>query len=120
MIPDRITLMRLAAIAVRALAVVLMVGGPARAADDLRPERVADGVYAFIADTGEISPANRGNVGNSGFIIGPTGVVVIDTGISYRHGRRMLAAIRRVTAKPVELVVLTHAMQEFLFGNAAF
>jgi len=102
------------------LALALLVACPAHAADELRPQKVADGVYAFVADTGEISAANRGNVGNSGFIVGPTGVIVIDTGISYRHARRMLAAIGRVTAKPVELVVITHAVQEFLFGNAAF
>jgi glyoxylase-like metal-dependent hydrolase (beta-lactamase superfamily II) len=111
---------RLATIAFHAAALALLVTCPARSADELRPDKVAEGVYAFVAGTGEISRANRGNVGNSGFIVGPTGVIVIDTGISYRHGRRMLAAIGRVTAKPVELVVVTHAVQEFLFGNAAF
>ena len=120
MTPERSTGWRLATTALRTLAVTVLVAGVVRAADELTPARIADGVYAFIADTGEISPANRGNVGNSGFIVGPTGVVVVDTGISYRHGRRMLAAIGRITAKPVELVVVTHAMQEFLFGNAAF
>ncbi len=89
-------------------------------AQTLQPENIADGVYAFIGDTGEISAANRGFVGNSGFIVGASGVVVIDTGTSYRHGRRMLDAIARVTDKPVELVIVTHAVQEFLFGNAAF
>ena len=89
-------------------------------AQTLQPEKVADGVYAFIGDTGEISAANRGFVGNSGFIVGASGVVVIDSGTSYRHGRRMLEAIARVTDKPVELVIVTHAVQEFLFGNAAF
>lgn len=86
----------------------------------LEPRRVAAGVYAFVADTGAITAQNRGFVGNSGFVVGATGVVVIDTGSSYRHGRRMLAAIAQVTDKPVELVILTHAVQEFLFGNAAF
>jgi glyoxylase-like metal-dependent hydrolase (beta-lactamase superfamily II) len=86
----------------------------------LQPEKVAVNVYAFIGAAGEISSANRGFVGNSGFIVGPSGVVVIDTGTSYRHGRRMLEAIARVTDKPVELVIVTHAVQEFLFGNAAF
>jgi glyoxylase-like metal-dependent hydrolase (beta-lactamase superfamily II) len=90
------------------------------AQEALQPEKVADGVYAFIGDAGEISAANRGFVGNSGFIVGPSGVIVIDTGTSYRHGRRMLEAIARVTDKPVELVIITHAVQEFLFGNAAF
>jgi glyoxylase-like metal-dependent hydrolase (beta-lactamase superfamily II) len=90
------------------------------AQDELQPEQVADGIYAFIGDAAEISAANRGFVGNSGFIVGPAGVTVIDTGSSYRHGRRMLEAIARVTDKPVELVIVTHAVQEFLFGNAAF
>ncbi len=90
------------------------------AQDALQPQQVADAVYAFIGDTGEISAANRGFVGNSGFIVGPSGVVVIDTGTSYRQGRRMLEAIARITDKPVELVINTHAVQEFLFGNAAF
>ncbi|HKQ24599.1 MAG TPA: MBL fold metallo-hydrolase [Burkholderiales bacterium] len=120
MISVRSIAARIAKVALHLLALSLLVACPARAADELRPQMVADGVYAFVADTGEISAANRGDVGNSGFIVGPTGVVVIDTGISYRHGRRMLAAVGRVTAKPVELVVITHAVQEFLFGNAAF
>lgn len=90
------------------------------AQETLQPEKVAEGVYAFIGDAGEISAANRGFVGNSGFIVGPAGVVVIDTGTSHRHGRRMLEAIARVTDKPVELVIVTHAVQEFLFGNTAF
>ena len=90
------------------------------AQEALRPEKVADGVYAFIGEAGEISAANRGFVGNSGFIVGPSGVVVIDTGTSYRQGRRIIEAIARVTDKPVELVIVTHAAQEFLFGNAAF
>jgi glyoxylase-like metal-dependent hydrolase (beta-lactamase superfamily II) len=111
---------RMAKVALYLPALSLLIACPAHAADELRPQKVADGVYAFVADTGEISRENRGDVGNSGFIVGRTGVVVIDTGISYRHGRRMLAAIGRVTAKPVELVVITHAVQEFLFGNAAF
>jgi glyoxylase-like metal-dependent hydrolase (beta-lactamase superfamily II) len=88
--------------------------------DELEPEQIADGVYAFIGDTAEVSAANRGFVGNSGFVVGPAGVTVIDTGTSYRHGRRMLEAIARVTDKPVELVIVTHEVQEFLFGNAAF
>jgi glyoxylase-like metal-dependent hydrolase (beta-lactamase superfamily II) len=84
------------------------------------PRQIADGVYAFIADSGEASVANGGRVGNSGFVVGTDGVVVIDTGASYQHGRQMLEAISRVTDKPVRLAIITHAVQEFLFGNAAF
>lgn len=84
------------------------------------PVRVAEGVYAFIETPGEVAPENDGRVGNGGFIIGPSGITVIDTGVSYRHGRARLESIRSVSDKPIELVIITHAMQEFLFGNAAF
>jgi glyoxylase-like metal-dependent hydrolase (beta-lactamase superfamily II) len=84
------------------------------------PVRVADGVYAFIGDPGEVDATNGGRVGNTGFIVGPTGVTVVDTGVSIERGREILAAIARVTDRPVRLAVVTHALQEFLFGNAAF
>jgi glyoxylase-like metal-dependent hydrolase (beta-lactamase superfamily II) len=86
----------------------------------LEPVKVADGVYAFIGGPGEPTAENAGNIGNSGFIVGDDGVVVVDTGISYGHGRAMLEAIARVTSKPVRLAIITHAVQEFLFGNTAF
>jgi glyoxylase-like metal-dependent hydrolase (beta-lactamase superfamily II) len=89
-------------------------------ATGLQPVEVAQGVYAFIGALDAPSPENSGDIGNSGFIVGTDGVVVVDTGISYRHGRAMLEAIARITDKPVRLVIITHAVQEFLFGNAAF
>jgi glyoxylase-like metal-dependent hydrolase (beta-lactamase superfamily II) len=102
------------------LAVLLLAVQLSAHAAALEPVKVADGVYAFIGGPGEPGADNAGNIGNSGFIIGDDGVVVIDTGISYRHGRAMLEAIARVTPRPVRLAIITHAVQEFVFGNAAF
>jgi glyoxylase-like metal-dependent hydrolase (beta-lactamase superfamily II) len=102
------------------IACLLLALAPALHAHALKPVPVVEGVYVFIGDLGAIGPDNGGEVGNSGFIVGSSGVIVIDTGISYRHGRAMTEAIRRVTDKPVKLVIITHAVQEFLFGSAAF
>jgi len=102
------------------LVCLLLIGISLPSAHALQPIQVGEGVYAFIGDLGEIGLDNGGDIGNSGFIVGNSGVIVIDTGISYRHGKAMLEAIRRISDKPVELVVNTHAVQEFLFGNAAF
>jgi len=104
-------------VTVALLLLAVQFAAPAAALD---PVKVTEGVYAFIGSAGEPSVENGGNIGNSGFIIGSDGVVVVDTGISYHHGRAMLDAIARVTAKPVRLAIVTHAVQEFLFGNAAF
>ena len=81
---------------------------------------VAPGVYMQRGAAGEVSPQNLGRVGNAGFIVGPTGVLVIDTGTSYREGLALLDAVARVTDKPVRRVLITHTRQEFLFGAAAF
>lgn len=96
---------------------LLLCWAPARA---LQPVPVAQDVYAFVGAVDEPGPANGGFAANAGFIVAREGIVVIDSGASYRHGRAMLAAIRRVSSKPVVLVINTHASQDFLFGNAAF
>ena len=81
---------------------------------------VAPGVYMVQGAAGEVGVDNLARIGNAGFIVGTTGVLAIDTGTSYRHGVALLAAIRRVTDKPVRLAVVTHTRQEFLFGATAF
>lgn len=86
----------------------------------LKPVRVAANAYAFIGDTGEVTQANRGRIGNAGFIVGPEGIVVVDAGISYRYGREMVAAIRKISKRPIRLTIITHAHQEFLFGASYF
>lgn len=93
--------------------------GPAATGDEAAQE-VADGVFLLPGVRGEIGPDTRGRIGNAGFIVGPGGVIAIDSGVSHRHGALRLAAIRRVTRQPVRALVLTHARQEFLFGATAF
>jgi glyoxylase-like metal-dependent hydrolase (beta-lactamase superfamily II) len=92
----------------------------AAAAHAVEPIIVADNVYAFIGAAGEIAPKNKGRVGNAGFIVGPSGVIVIDTGVSYRHAREMRAAIHQITKLPVRLAIITHGQQDFIFGNALY
>lgn len=86
----------------------------------LQPIRVAENVYAFIGDIGDVSRANRGRIGNSGFIVAPEGIIVVDTGVSYRYAQEMARAIKRVSSRPILLAVVTHAHQEFLFGASYF
>jgi len=84
------------------------------------PIELAAGVYMLPGSGGEPDATNLGRVGNAGFIVGRSGVLAIDTGTSYLHGRALLAAIHSVTEQPVRLVLITHTRQEFLFGAAAF
>jgi glyoxylase-like metal-dependent hydrolase (beta-lactamase superfamily II) len=86
----------------------------------LQPVRLAQDVYVFYGARGEISAENGGRVGNSGFIVGPKGVIVVDTGGSDAHAREMIDAIARITPKRIRLAIITTPFQEFLFGASAF
>lgn len=81
---------------------------------------MAPGVYMVAGSGGAADEKNRGRIGNAGFIVGDRGVIAIDTGTSYAHGRELLALIREVTDQPVRVALITHTRPEFLFGAAAF
>jgi quinoprotein relay system zinc metallohydrolase 1 len=86
----------------------------------LEARAVAPDVYVFIGKTEDFNTTNGGNIVNTGFIVGPQGVVVIDTGPSLRYGRQMRAAIARVTDKPVVMAINTHHHPDHFLGNQAF
>jgi uncharacterized sulfatase len=86
----------------------------------LAPHKVADGVYALIGRTEDFSTANGGNVVNTGFIVGSSGVIVIDTGPSKRYGEQLRAAIAGITPLPVVLTINTHHHPDHFLGNQAF
>lgn len=85
-----------------------------------RPVALAPGVYLFAGSAGAADATNLGRIGNSGFIVGPQGVIVVDTGTSHAHGQALLEAIATVTDAPVRLALVTHVRPEFLFGGTAF
>lgn len=100
-----------------------LVSGCAAAATqgvDTSPVALAPGVFMVRGSGGEADPANLGRIGNSGFIVGDSGVIAIDTGTSYQHGQALLARIAQTTDKPVKLALITHTRPEFLFGANAF
>jgi len=86
----------------------------------LAPRAVADGVWVLTGLTEDFSRDNGGNIVNTGFIVGDSGVVVIDSGPSRRYGEQLAAAIARVTPLPVVLVINTHHHPDHFLGNQAF
>jgi glyoxylase-like metal-dependent hydrolase (beta-lactamase superfamily II) len=83
-------------------------------------ERVAPDVYVQRGAMAAPAPANGGAIGNLGVIVGATGTVVINTGTSRAHAEAFLAAIRRLTDKPVLLAINTQASPDQVLGNGVF
>jgi len=57
---------------------------------------------------------------NSTFVVGDRDVVVVDTNVSPTSARATLAALRKVTDKPVSHVVSTHWHDDHIAGNQVY
>ena len=101
-----------------AAAVALVAPSLAGAAPPAGPpftlKEIGPGIYAAID-----GPEGRSG-SNAGFIIGETGVVVIDAFFTPDAARALLAEIRRLTPLPVRYVVNTHYHADHTGGDAVF
>ena len=104
------------------LLIILIAGGIGLKASSQTPPQsssqsfdivpVASGVYAAIGKNGVF--------GNGAFIVGPDGVVVVDTQARPSWARDLIAEIRKVTDKPVRYVINTHWHGDHVQGNEAY
>lgn len=90
------------------------------AEEPLRALRPSTGVHVFIGAANEASAENGGRIGNLGVITGTRGSLVVGTGSSNTHGEALLAAVSRLSGKPVLLAVNMQAAPDHVLGNTAF
>jgi glyoxylase-like metal-dependent hydrolase (beta-lactamase superfamily II) len=79
-------------------------------------EKLAEGVYAFIAPDSKTAYFN----GNTLVVIGDGGVLVVDSGDALSATRKTIAEIRRLTPLPVRFLVNTHWHWDHALGNGEY
>jgi quinoprotein relay system zinc metallohydrolase 2 len=89
-------------------------------AEPLPIEEIAPGVFVHHGIHEEMDTGYHGDICNIGFIVGKSGVAVIDSGGSFKVGQQLREAIRKVTDLPIKYVINTHVHPDHIFGNAAF
>lgn len=98
----------------------LQVPWGSRAAAALFLQEVATGCYAIVGEMGNRSPENLGNNATFGFVVTPEGVVLIDSGASWRGAEQIASVIGRVTDHPVRIVINTGGQDHRWLGNGYF
>jgi cyclase len=86
---------------------------PQDSAGDFVIQKLADGVYAAIRKQPPLFSFDPNNV----FIINDDDVIVVDSNASLAGTRDLVAALRRLTDKPVRYVVNTHWHDDHIIGN---
>ena len=87
---------------------------------DVPPTRLSRHVWMIESPDGFPTPENRGLMANIVFVVGPSGVVVLDSGCSLQIGEMALRMIRRTTPQPVVAVFNSHYHGDHWLGNHAF
>ena len=93
---------------------------PAAKEDPLRLQQVTDNVYAIVGPLGNRTANNLGNNATFGFIVTAAGVVLVDTGGTYKGAQRIHDIIKSVTQKPVKYVINTGGQDHRWLGNDYF
>jgi len=79
-------------------------------------EKLAEGVYAFIAPNSKTPYFN----GNTLVVVGDDGVLVVDSGDALPVTRNTITEIKRLTPLPVRFLVNTHWHWDHALGNGEY
>ena len=73
-------------------------------------KQIGAALYAYTSDNDSSA--------NSTFLVGDTGILVVDTGLNATEGMKLLHAIRQVSPLPVKYIVNTHYHPDHQGANA--
>lgn len=86
----------------------------------LEPIALTDRVYYFYGSIEARSPLNQGMNNNTGFVVTDAGVVLVDSGSSYRVAGMIADAVATVTDQPITHVINIGSQDHRWLGNGWF
>ena len=89
-------------------------------ADELIVKPVADRIWAIVGPLTNRSPENLGNNATFGLVETDEGLVLIDSGGSYKGAQKLHQKIMSVTDKPIRYVINSGGQDHRWFGNDYF
>ncbi len=85
--------------------------GPAHPGEAYTALELAENVYAYLGKDGG---------SNSGFVVAPEGVIVVDAQDNAELAEKELAAIRKITNAPIKFLIDTHHHGDHTGGNPVY
>lgn len=112
----------------RALALLLLTAAPVLASEDIpdqypqsvlysKPVEVIPHVFSAIGATAPPTYENAGHNNNLSFIVTGDGVVVVNSGASWKLAEALHTEIKTVTDQPVRLVIVENGQGHAMLGN---
>lgn len=99
-----------------ACALALLAQAPHKPDDFLRIEKVAPGVYTAVRN----EPPGLAVDCNVTFIINDDDVIVVDANIGPESASATIRALKKLTNKPVSMLINTHYHDDHIGGNSTF
>jgi glyoxylase-like metal-dependent hydrolase (beta-lactamase superfamily II) len=99
---------------------LLLLALSARAEIALEVQQLAPNVYALVGELEQRSDANLANNATFGVVVTAAGVVLIDSGGSYRGAQQIAQTLKTITDKPVVQVINSGGQDHRWLGNGYF
>jgi len=110
----------LAVFSVLGCARVALAVDPATGDYQLKPRQIAAQTWVIEGAVEDFSRANGCNIINTAFVATDEGVLIINTGPSWRYGQQQRAAMARTVPQPLNQVVNLNLHPDYFFGNQAY
>ncbi len=82
--------------------------------------QITEHTYLIRGDGYEIKRDNLGRIANIGIIIQGEEALVVNTGVSYKHGISIIETVEKDLKKKIKAAIILEPSREYVFGASAF